>query len=268
MNATHHGLERRTLGRPNCELSYRVRPSQSGRWVVFLHGAGMDGHMFEAQLSAVPVEIGIVCWDARGHGASALHGPFRYLEMCADLEALVDTWGAESVDVVGQSMGGNLAQTFLDRNPAKVNKMALIDCTANHGQLSRMDKAALLSTRIILSLYPWKIAVRQSAQACGVLPETVRYAQRCLERIGKERFVEVMSFWSEALDPDLSYSLNVPTLAVVGDRDRSGNIQAAMTRLAQMDANTRLVTLSPAAHNSNMDQPEETNRELRSFLDW
>lgn len=253
------------LSRPGCVIHYRRRESTSGRWVVFLHGASMDGAMFDAQLAAVPDEVGIACWDARGHGRSCLSGPFRFGDMLADLHALVGTLDAQELVLIGQSMGGNLAQAFVDDAPGTVDRLVLIDCTANHGLLSALERLALRSTRLVLSAYPWGVAVRQSARACGTSPATMAYAQQCLRRMGKARFVEVMGFWRQALDPDPSYRFLLPVLGLIGDHDTSGNIPTAMNRLAQQDPNVHLETIVGAGHNSNMDQPDQVNTAILRF---
>lgn len=256
----------RVFQRPGSTLHYRFRPSHSGRVIVFLHGAGMDGRMFDAQLAALPDGDGVVCWDARGHGRSTLEGAFRFDDMVADLDALVTSIDAHRVILVGQSMGGNLAQTYVNRHPERVAGLVLIDCTANHAPLSRLDLLGLRSTRAVLTFYPWQLAVKQSARACGRDPRTAAYAADCLRRIGKRRFIEVMDFWREALRPDATYRMPVPTLALLGDKDRSGNIAKALPLLAASDPSVQLVTIPDAAHNSNMDQPATTNRALLSFL--
>ncbi len=102
------------LDRPDCRVFVRRRESRSGSWVVLLHGAGADGAMFDPQLPAVPDDWGICVWDARGHGRSTLAGRFRYADLVDDLAALVDTLHASRLCLIGQSMGGHLAQTFVE----------------------------------------------------------------------------------------------------------------------------------------------------------
>lgn len=260
------GLREDVIARPGCVVRYRRREAQLGRWVVFLHGAGMDGQMFDAQLAALPSDLGVACWDARGHGQSTLNGGFRYLDMLDDLHALICTLGSDRVTLVGQSMGGNLAQSYLERHPERVASLVLIDCTDNHGSLTPREKLALRCTRAILSVYPWEVLVRQSARACGQSARTVEYAEASLRHVGKRRFIEVMGFWADCLEPDPASRLNVPTLALLGEHDGSGNIKRAMQQLAERNAETNLVVLPDAAHNSNMDQPASTNTALIDFL--
>lgn len=243
-----------------------MRDSTSGQWVFFLHGAGMDSHMFDAQLPSIPPEIGVVAWDARGHGRSDLSVPFRYTDMLDDLHAVIQQITPRTLALVGQSMGGNLAQSYVARHPETVHALMLIDCTDNHGPLTAVEKWSLRATRPILAAYPWSWTVRQSARACGLNPETVAYATRCLQRMGKARFVDVMGFWGDCLTPDATYRFPCVTRAVIGQQDKTGNIATALHRLAARDPRVELTTIPDAAHNSNMDQPTLTNRILQELL--
>lgn len=260
-------MDARTLDRPNARIHLRQRPAADGRWIVFLHGAGMDGHMFDDQIPAVPEDIGVSVWDARGHGLSSLEGPFYYEDMVDDLRALIGGLDAREVTLVGQSMGGNLAQTYLERRPQDVDRIVLIDCTDNHGPLGRLEKLAMASIGPIFSVIPWRWAVTQSAQACGNERSTVEYARRALDSIGERRFIEVLGSLTAALRPDPEYRIPVPTLLLCGEDDASGNIRTAMPRLAERNPGADLVIIDGAAHNANMDRPEATNQHLVAFLE-
>ncbi len=260
-------LESRFIERPNATLHVRQRPASDGRWMVFLHGAGMDGHMFDAQVPAIPDDIGICVWDARGHGQSTLEGRFTYQDMVDDLVAVLADLHAREVTLVGQSLGGHLAQTMIERHPEGIVGLVLINCSDNHGPLTWLDKLGLVLFAPLMTVWPWRSAVKASAKACGTEPDTVAYAQGALEAIGKRRFLEVMDFAADVLDPDPDHRLAVPALLLCGDEDATGNVRAAMPRLAERDPRTRLVIIPGAAHNSNMDRPVETNQHLVDFLE-
>lgn len=227
----------------------------------------MDGHMFDDQIPAVPEDIGICVWDARGHGRSSLEGAFDYEDMVEDLRALIDGLDALEVTLVGQSMGGNLAQTYVERYPQDVDRIVLIGCSDNHGPLSHLERLAMASAGPILAMTPWRWTVAQSAQVCGKEQSTAEYARRALESIGKRRFIEVLGSLIEALRPDPEYQLPVPALLLCGGEDVSGSIRTAMPRLAERNPCAELVIIDGAAHNANLDRPEATNRHLVAFLE-
>lgn len=255
------------LERPGCRLHVRRREAARGRWVVLCHGAGMDGHMFDALLPDLPEDVGICVWDARGHGRSALEGPFRYADMVADFDALVETLGAIDLTLVGLSMGGNLVQSHAAQHPTSARRLVLLDCTDNHGPLSRAERAQLASAGPILRALPWRWTVRSSSVACGTEAGTRKYTARCMGSMGRRRFAEVMAALREALVPDPAYRLPVPTLLMMGTEDRSGNIASAMGALAARNpATARLVMIEGAAHISTMDRPDAVGRALAEVL--
>lgn len=236
-------------------LHVRRRESADGRWVVLLHGAGMDGAMFDAQVEALPPGVGVLCPDLPGHGRSAAAGPFRYGAALVEIEALLAPLAGEDITLVGQSLGGNLVQSLIARDPALARRAVLVDCTDNHGPLRRGDVLALRSTGPVLRVLPWSWTVAASARACGTEPATRAYVQERLEAIGRDDFAQVMGFWREALTPDPAYRFPLPVLAVLGKRDRSGNIAAALRRLAERNPLVRLEVVAGAAHNANQDRP-------------
>lgn len=65
--------------------------------------------------------------DNRGVGGSEAEvGKLTIDTMAADIEALLDSEGIESLPVVGWSMGGFIAQRLAERAPARVTGLALI----------------------------------------------------------------------------------------------------------------------------------------------
>ncbi|QQS02253.1 MAG: alpha/beta hydrolase [Austwickia sp.] len=264
-----HDVEVHGLQRPGCRIHYLHRPSETGQWVVFLHGAGADAQSFAPQLKVVPEGVGILAWDARGHGRSQLEPgrPFRYEDMVEDLYALLDTYGVEVADFIGQSMGGNLAQTVTRRTPERVGKLVLIDCTDNYRRLWPSEKIGLALSKLTLRVWPWWGIVAATAAACGINPKTQVYTAKTMVSLGKPHFLEVINYWSDAHVDD-SHPLGRPTLLVLGTLDMTGNIAYAMTTWPLKDPMAKLVIVPWAAHMSNRDQPWLVNRSIRKFLGW
>lgn len=247
-------------------LHVRRRESADGRWVVLLHGAGMDGTMFDAQVDALPPATAVLCPDLPGHGRSTAAGPFRHGAALEELEALLAPLAGEDVTLVGQSLGGNLVQPLIVRDPTLARRAVLVDCTDNHGPLRRVDVLALRSSGPALRAMPWSWTVAVSAHACGTEPATRAYVRGRLEAIGREAFAQVMDFWREALTPDPTYRFPVPVLAIVGERDRLGNIATAVRRLAERDPHVRLEVVAGAAHNANQDRPARVSALIEEHL--
>ena len=118
------------------EREYRTRLGTIRYWVspgegiplVFLPGLTADHRLFEKQIAAFEGKYPLLVWDAPGHGASR---PFR-LEFSLDskavwLRAILRQEGLERPILVGQSMGGYVAQCFMERFPGTVSGFVSID---------------------------------------------------------------------------------------------------------------------------------------------
>ncbi|MDR2715274.1 MAG: alpha/beta hydrolase [Coriobacteriaceae bacterium] len=253
-----------TLKRPDCDVRYWF--AKGGEHpLVFLHGAGCDHALFAPQFPAFAEET-VIAWDARGHGESRLDKEFVFSDMLDDLSALLDDLGTCKATLIGQSMGGNLAQAFCKRHPSRVEKMVLIDCTRNTQRLSPIESFTLKLTKPLLALYPFKTLVEQSAKQCGLREQTRDYARDVFYRSSKDKMVEITLAVLKCLEEDKGYTTPVPTLLLCGRQDVSGNIRKSMPKWAESDPNCRLVWVENAGHCSNLDAPEFVNGEIEGFL--
>ena len=101
-------------------LYYEVTGASDARTVVLTHGAG-GNHASWFQQVPVLAAAGyrVVTWDSRGFGNSTCRSGTVGADIAAgDLAAILDSVGADRVDLVGQSMGGWWVSAFTDRVPA------------------------------------------------------------------------------------------------------------------------------------------------------
>lgn len=263
-------MEHRTVHNPGCEIHYWYRQGTGDSWAVFLHGAGLDHAMFEPQFGLFAPAWHLLAWDARGHGLSKLEPgtAFRFCDMVDDCETLLERHGVRRAVLIGQSMGGNLAQEIAYRFPELAEKLVLIDCTRNTGRLTWFEKLALKVSGPIFALYPWEALLRQSAEASAISSEVRRYIADCFRSMGKGAFVSVMrSLTDGCLHEDASYRFRCPVLLLCGDKDRLGNIRRVAAPWAAEDSRCTLRMIRHAGHNSNQDNPAEVNRLIAEFLD-
>lgn len=103
-------------------------PYSTGKPVLFiLHGlfGTLDNwHNIARQLSG---EFTVISVDQRNHGRS-FHSPDMDLELMADdLKILADHLGISEFHLLGHSMGGKVALTFVQRHPGLVEKLVIAD---------------------------------------------------------------------------------------------------------------------------------------------
>ncbi len=106
-----------------------VKSMGDGPTVILIHGWPLTGDMWEYQTVAL-VEAGyrVVTYDRLGFGQSGHPaGPYNYDRFADDLAAVIDDCGAQTVSLVGFSMGGGEIARYLSRHGgAKVARAALV----------------------------------------------------------------------------------------------------------------------------------------------
>ncbi|MCL1993864.1 MAG: alpha/beta hydrolase [Spirochaetes bacterium] len=224
--------------------------------------------MFEKNIGIFDSSYNIIVWDARGHGLSKMDKSVRFAfkDMFDDCLQLFEIHQIKQAVIIGQSMGGNLAQEIAYRYPEKVTKLVLIGSTINASKLSPPEKLAIKMTRFIFSVYPWKLLISQSANVCGNTGHVKNYAKQCFEKIGKKRFIEIIMSLFDCLHGNDEYRFSVPVLLICGADDKTGNIKKTMAAWAKIDGNCTLFIIPNAGHNSNQDNPEDVNNIILTFL--
>jgi pimeloyl-ACP methyl ester carboxylesterase len=206
-------------------------------------------------------------WDARLHGKSRpgeARGGFG--ETLDDLLSVLDAEGIGRAILIGQSMGGNIAQEFALRHPGRVDRLVVIDSAYNYQRLSGIESLMVKSSPLIFGAYPWKALVRASAKASVISPQGRAYLEECFERMGKRDFVTVFSGLLGCLREGAG-PIGKDILLVIGDKDGTGNIRKAAPLWLAREPRCRLEFLEDSGHGSNMDAPERFNALLSDFLE-
>ena len=139
-------LERKSLTTASGEtITYAERPAAGGkpasRTVVFAHGIGNDMTILSQDLPSLmlPPDVRLLCPEGPGHGerveAAVSSGAYEYSyrDRAVDLGAFVDAVGLETdeqFDLMGYSMGGGVALSYVAVQGAKRIRRAAILCPA------------------------------------------------------------------------------------------------------------------------------------------
>ena len=98
----------------------------TGNPLVFIHGNGGAIINFQYQIPYFSKEYKVIAPDSRAHGKSIDNGDsLSYKMMADDLNALLDTLGIDSCNVIGWSDGGIIGLLLAIHNPDKVKKLAI-----------------------------------------------------------------------------------------------------------------------------------------------
>jgi 3-oxoadipate enol-lactonase len=261
--------ERRELIRPGATIAYWVSGPERAPVVLLLHGATLDHRAWDAQVDELTPQYRVVVPDLRGHGESTLEGAFRFDDAVDDVAALLDAVDTGApIALGGLSLGGNIAQEIVHRDPQRVDALIVADSTCNTA--SRHPLAAPLTIAALAAMaLGGRERFMQHAAAVTSPNDDVR--QYVLDANEDRTTLEVLQILTSLLDqslhPEPNYRLPIPTLLVNGVDDRVGDIVAGSQEWAVRDPMVELVVIPGAGHASNQDNPAAFTAALTAFLD-
>jgi pimeloyl-ACP methyl ester carboxylesterase len=93
--------------------------------LLFAHGWGDSGETFQFIVDHLSSRHTIVAFDARGFGRTQWpQDGYWFADYLADLEAIIDAISpSEPIDLLGHSMGGNVAMMYAGVRPQRVRRL-------------------------------------------------------------------------------------------------------------------------------------------------
>ena len=244
----------------------------SGTPVVLLHGFPLDSRMWEAQVTALAAAgHRVIAPDLPGFGQSRSDRPFTLESLADDIHALLAAVGALPCALAALSMGGYVALAYAKKYPADLRALMLVDTKAEadtaEGKQGRDKMIELVrkeGSRAIADQMMPKMLAKDAAEQ---RPQTAQALRKIMEACPPKTIEHALGAMRDRPDRsgELS-SIKVPTLVVVGDADAITPPGVAES-MAQKIPGAQLVTIRGAGHMSPMEQPEQVNRALKSFLE-
>jgi 3-oxoadipate enol-lactonase len=261
--------ERRVPVRPDATVAYWVSGPDGAPVVVLLHGATLDHHAWDDQVEALATRYRVVVPDLRGHGESTLQDRFDFDAAVDDLVALLDEVDdGAPLALGGLSLGGNIAQEIVYRQPGRVDALVVADSTCNTAPRHSLAAPLTIAALSAMALGGRERFMRHAAAVTSARQDVRRYVLDVTEnRTAGEVLQILVSLLDGALHPDPDYRLPVPTLLLVGAEDRIGDIIAGSREWAARDPLVEHVVVPGAGHASNQDNPAAFNTALLAFLD-
>lgn len=109
-----------------CKLFYRYIKSDSSETILFLHGWGCDGSVFNAFEKDFSANASVVSVDFPGHGQSGdPKEPWGVPEYAEQIRLLLKEIGVAKVHIVAHSFGGRVAIWLSSHYPELIDKMVL-----------------------------------------------------------------------------------------------------------------------------------------------
>jgi poly(3-hydroxyalkanoate) depolymerase len=116
------------------DVRVAVRPgTEPGPPLVLCNGIGASLDLLEPFVSELPASIEVVSFDVPGVGGSSLpRVPYNFALLSVLLGRLLSELGYGTVDVLGISWGGGLAQQFAFQNPRRCRRLVLVSTATGY----------------------------------------------------------------------------------------------------------------------------------------
>ena len=233
--------------------------------LALVHGAGVDGRMWQPQLRALADEFTVVAWDEPGAGRSDdVPAGFGLADYAHCLAAVIEALALGPAHVAGLSWGGTVVQELYRHHPEWVATRIFADSYAGwKGSLPAEEvKARVEGVRMMLSAEarydpPGLFAGEPPSEFATLLKE-MTIAARPASLWGQ------LTLMAEADQRDLLPRIAVPTLLIWGDTDSRSSLSVAR-QFETAIPGAELVVIPGAGHVSNLEQPGPFNDALRRF---
>lgn len=246
------------------------RAGEDRPWLVMLPGLTADRHLFDRQTERFQENFNCLVWDAPAHGSSR---PFSLDFLMDDLTGFLDgifqTEGVRRPVLIGQSMGGYIAQAYIQRFPGRAAGFVSIDSAPLQRKYFTGWELALLkhATWMYRSI-PWKALVKWGSAGTAVSPYGQALMRRMMESYEKAEYCALAGYGYRllalAVEASKDLPIDCPVLLLCGEKDGAGSSRR-YNRAWSKSTGFPLVWLKGAGHNSNTDVPDEVNRLVEEF---
>ena len=277
----------------SAELATPQRPL-----LVLLHGWMDVGASFQFMVDALAGQEGAGRWvvapDWRGFGRSSLGGGdcYWFPDYLGDLDALIDALSpTQPVDLLGHSMGGNVAMSYAGVRPARVRRLVNLEGFGLPASRPQQAPERLLQwldeLKAPMALRPYAsaddVAARLMKTNPRLAPDKAAWlatrwaapdaagqwwlrADAAHKRVNPALYQadEVVETWARISAPLLWVEGADTEMAKWwGGRYQRSEFEARLARVSQVER----ATLAECGHMLHHDQPEALARVLQHFLD-
>jgi 3-oxoadipate enol-lactonase len=214
----------------------------------------------------------VVLPDLRGHGDSGIgEGPATMEKHAADIARVMDDAEMGRAPLVGVSIGGYALFEFWRKYRGRVAALGLCNTKAPaDGPEARAGRLQAATDVLDRGTEPFFESMVQRVMAKNTRetrPDLVDGALRMMHKMSAEDVAQVQRGMAARPDSvERLKTINVPTLLVTGDDDAMTGVNEAEL-MRQHIPGSQLRVIPKAGHYSAWEQPGETAKLLRQFLD-
>ena len=244
--------------------------NNSKKWITFIHGAGGSSSIWFNQVRFFKSYFNVLLIDLRGHGRSAASPEgtqYTFDKIIDDLIEVLDHNKINKSHFVGISLGSILIQKMLFKYQSRVEKIGLGGAILNLNFQSRVLMffgnltQSILPFIWIYTFFAYVIMPYRNHRKSRAL--FIREAKKLSQNEFK-RWYKLTKKILPLLEKIRLYKVKTPVLYIMGKEDYM--FLPFVKEMVQAHESSSLITLSDSGHVVNIDQPEQFNNNLLTFL--
>lgn len=237
--------------------------------VLCLHGIGGDRTSFADQLGQLGGRR-VIAWNMPGYGGSDPLMQMDFAALSGAVVALLDALGIATVHLVGQSIGGMIAQEVAIRSSDRVASLGLIATTPAFGGRDDSFRQAFVAAR----LGPLDAGADMATLAQQAIPAIIgpaasaemrQLAIAAMGRIDETAFRQVVSCLVTFNRRADQHRISQPCCLIAGSHDTNSPARV-MAKMADGLANATFHIVDQAGHLVNSECPATVNEILTAFF--
>lgn len=238
--------------------------------LVFLPGLTTTHQLFEKQIAYFQDKYNLFVWDAPGHGASrpfdfkfSMDDQARYPHDILEIEKIIQPI------LIGQSIGGYIAQMYMELYPGKTGGFISIDSSSlKRKMVNRLDIFKLNPATQLYKLLKWEQLIK-IAESCAESVYGKKLMNQMMQQFDKDSYGKLAGhcakIFAQALSSNRQFNVDCPALLLCGTKDNDGPAKKANLKWSKATG-IPLIWIEVAGHNSNTDKPDEVNHIIENFV--
>jgi pimeloyl-ACP methyl ester carboxylesterase len=192
------------------EMYYEEHGSGDGTPLLLLHGGIGGGEIFAPIAPELAENRRVIVPDLQGHGRTAgIDRPLRAEDLADDVAGLIEHLGLERADVMGYSLGGEVAWRVAIQHPGRVRRLVVISASGRRS-----------------GSFPEVLAAmdQMSAEMAPMMEQSAYYRHYAQHAPRPQDWAEHVGRTAEMLKIDFDWTdevaaIEAPTMLVFADSD-------------------------------------------------
>ncbi len=250
----------------NSPIVYYVSGTEHTEWVLFLHAAFVNHHMFRTQVAYFQDKYNVLTLDIIGHGKSTDTQKGDSIDrMSAWIGRILEKENIDKIHIVGISLGAVLAQDFANRFPKAVRSLA---CFGGY-DINNFDAKMQRENSIAQTLMMLKavFSVKWFAKSNKKISAYTKQAQNEFYEMNaafpKKSFLYLASLRA-MVNVRQAAPREYPLLIGCGQHDIPTEL-SAVEMWKKNEPKCKTFIFQDAGHCVNMDVPQQFNKVLEEF---